>query len=400
MRPIVLVCLAVLVAQGGCIIGIPEPTPTSASPTTVTVTTPTTDTTAPSTTAPPPRSCVEQMPGPAPPSLPDLFAPSLVVFTDSRALRLDFSSTEGRYVVARNVSLAARGPVLLGDSIYARNGMYEATKVLRLDRNLVEQQNWTVEKLGAMHRHGDALLVAANRSLFALRPDLSRIGNVTTPYPGMEGNEWYYKMVDSIVVHDNVAYLVDDVWVPFYFYRVDVTNLGQMNILETKQLGGAATSYRKQWIDPDADVWVVLRNSGSPGYEEHALHLFQASTGADKGSIQLYQRSGAETGNPVAAILEEPSPWAVIRANERACLTRLRLEGSTVTFDHLVDLNVPLRGGEGYGTSTTQPIVLTDGLLYTGLQNTLIIIEADATPRTLLLQDLGMGIHDIAVLDG
>ncbi|NER00842.1 MAG: hypothetical protein F6K30_29810, partial [Cyanothece sp. SIO2G6] len=105
--------------------------------------------------------------------------------------------------------------------------------------------------------HQGHLIISVNGRLLVLDPDLNRIGEVSLL--GIKKN------ADHILIHNNVAYLLDDVVEPLAIFKVDLTDLNQPRILETGFIESVNGRLVGQWLEPSLGLWQILESYSVQG---------------------------------------------------------------------------------------------------------------------------------------
>lgn len=91
------------------------------------------------------------------------------------------------------------------------------------------------------------------------------LGEVSLP------NELAGKHMEDMLVHDGVAYIVDNVIMPMFLFRVDVSDPVAPSYLEVLQMWGTNQSLHQQWLTPDANRWQFLQTTGHRGGGEQRV---------------------------------------------------------------------------------------------------------------------------------
>ncbi|MBI2984999.1 MAG: hypothetical protein HYY50_05255 [Candidatus Kerfeldbacteria bacterium] len=106
------------------------------------------------------------------------------------------------------------------------------------------------------------LYIAANRSLIILDEQLRELGHLS-PLQKNELNQ--YKAIDDVLVHDQTAFLVDDIAYPLFVFSVDISNPRQPQLLHTIGVGGVYATISNQWLDRANEDWCFQQETSS-GY--------------------------------------------------------------------------------------------------------------------------------------
>ncbi len=217
---------------------------------------------------------------------------------ESRLLLLQH---DGQYRVGANVSMERAVSVTRADQ-----ELFAATNdsIGRIDRNLTMVDRQLIPKTEALHGHNGRLYAVANGTFHVLDTELNTLGQVDI----LPTN----KNVHDILVHDGIAYLVDNAINPKYLLRVDVSDPANPEHVGTHEVTGTGQTLGSQWLDPANRQWYVLQEESHMGGTSQNV-LIRGMDGAAQGSdtIHTHSRSnGSMSGTKITDTTRYPPIWA------------------------------------------------------------------------------------------
>lgn len=237
---------------------------------------------------------------------------------ESRLLLLAY---DGRYRVGANVSMERAVAVTRTDQ-----QLFAATNdsIGRIDRNLTMVDRQPMSKTETLNGHDGRLYAVANGTFHVLDTDLNALGQVKI----LPTN----KNVHDILVHDGIAYLVDNAINPKYLLRVDVSDPEQPEHVGTHEVTGVGQTLGSQWLDPANRRWYVLQEESHMGGTSQNV-LIRGMDGAAQGSdtIYTYRRANNSTsGMKITSTTRYPPIWAAAIQNNTIQLVRVTADDSAL----------------------------------------------------------------------
>lgn len=120
--------------------------------------------------------------------------------------------------------------------------------------------------IAAAATYEQQLLVAVNGELQVLDRELKAVGKVKLP-TGLP----FPKDAHDILVHQQRAYLLDNIVIPRWIFVVDLTQVSAPKVAGTLKVSGVYQHLSAQWIAPKVGRWVVAQNSGGRGGASQTL---------------------------------------------------------------------------------------------------------------------------------
>ncbi|HEX2022395.1 MAG TPA: hypothetical protein VHH36_06750, partial [Candidatus Thermoplasmatota archaeon] len=225
----------------------------------------------------------------------------------------------------------------------------------------------------------------AGDHLRVFTPDLLPLGEVELPLK----ESWAGKVAHDLVVHDGVAYLIDDVVSPLYVVRVDVRDPSAMVVLERREVfGGHLPGH---WLEPDAGRWMVLETWGGRGGSHLAVHALPMRGGGEIESLTLSRTSfdflgggnRSTEGLSIVAVTGTSPAWAVVAGEEGARVGRVRVAGDMATAS-LCDAGLDLGAAPEDAPYPAAGVDRADGFVVGFWGSTVFAIDVGVSPPALV----------------
>ena len=146
--------------------------------------------------------------------------------------------------------------VLGTDVVSAEKGDGGTWRLVARRNDLSVRNQVTVPEITALATSGLTLYAATRWNLTAYDSNLQELGRVALVAPHGQS---MHKEVDDIRISDGHAYLLDDVMMPFWVFRVDVRNPAAMRQLLVQDVSASSTP-KLQWLNTTSSTWYVEQN--------------------------------------------------------------------------------------------------------------------------------------------
>lgn len=223
----------------------------------------------------------------SPLQVPPQRLPSLLLGSTHQLLQFTYNASPGNYELVREIELWDSFDSIylephwlqnLPDSLIIAAGVnhlslqeaiprrqYQAVtgcdrKLLKLSPNLEILAVREYPEIGAMITVNDRIWLCTEGRLIVLDNNLYAVAEVHLNLPGITSN---IKNAHDIIIHENTAYLLDNVIEPTYIFKIDVSNPNQPQILNTIELIGVNHHLKQQWLNPTLQQWHIVQTYGT-----------------------------------------------------------------------------------------------------------------------------------------
>jgi hypothetical protein len=209
--------------------------------------------------------------------------------------------------------------------------------------------------VGSIATDSDVIYAGVDGRFCCLSDGLEEIGSIAL---GLD--EDYFrpeKNVDDILIHQNTAFLVDDVIMPLYIFKADISNKNEPVITDRVCLGGVNAHLAHQFINPVLRQWIVHEEYGHQGGSGEILHFLPLYSPFNRESSRIrshfeqpppnmktrtifrWELCERTTGHRIADILPFPPHWAVILDGQIVPhLAKLNTTNENPRFSHVTPL--------------------------------------------------------------
>lgn len=159
----------------------------------------------------------------------------------------------------------------------------EEIKLFDEEFNVTTSQGYT--KIGAIKTAYPFIYLAADGSFMVLDEKLKRLSKINFKfpdfYPGM-------KNAHHIIIHDEIAYLLDNIIEPLFIFKVSVDNPRKIKLLFEYEYYDINAKLISQWLEHENEAWAILQSAFyrtdfgmeasqgitlfMPGHEDGAYH--------------------------------------------------------------------------------------------------------------------------------
>lgn len=262
------------------------------------------------------------------PDLVDIMAPyffhDLAVRVGDRVVVLR-NGGDHEYKVHAEGAAGTRFLAAAPGAVFAAKDVDLATgRVLRYDAELRETASVQVGQVGSLQVDGDVLYVGGLGRFTTLSLDLQVLDVLDLSGQGSSLKRIDYIAVRQRGVDDVVAYLVDDVVMPYRLYQVDASDPRALAEASNHTVD-SSMSPGPQWIDVAARQWYVGTNFYGSGPDSvggsHSAEAIGIDGATDGRRVPLHSSSTgrdgqtSESGYQAAASTWSLPGWAVLHGN-------------------------------------------------------------------------------------
>ena len=228
--------------------------------------------------------------------------PDLLVESGTQLIQFTYNSQTQKYESQAVVNLeetpsspsswelvALSDSIIVGKNIDSRLNQEQTdrpqSKVIKLSPSLEKLKVYECADLAAIATDGNHIFVCTGGKLVTLNQDLETLDELDLK---LEGWGWRKKKnAHDILIHQSIAYLLDNVVEPTYILRVDISHPNNLQILSTLEITGVNHHLRTQWINPDLNQWCILQYYGTQaGSGENIIIL---PLDVESGSVDIGQ---------------------------------------------------------------------------------------------------------------
>ncbi|WP_306052831.1 LVIVD repeat-containing protein [Natronococcus wangiae] len=224
-----------------------------------------------------------------------------------------------------------------------------------LDSEMTVRETADVEGLYTLTSDGEYIYAASEIGFTVFDAELNTVGRTALE------DEFGNKHMEDVVVHDGVAYIVDNVVKPMLLFRVDVSDPSNPEYLEVVAVLGTNQSLGQQAIDPDANRWLCLQTTGGrAGSSQNVLVTpmegaesdgdedidIRARDEIESETVYEYDReSDSSEGTYVEDITAQPPLYASVTVDESHYLSSVTIDDGEdgVTFGLEIELDSSAR---------------------------------------------------------
>jgi len=304
--------------------------------------------------------------------------------------------------------LALSDSIIVGKNIESRHNQEETeqflSKVIKLSPSLEQLNVYECADVAAMATDGKHIFVSTEGKLVALNQDLETLDEVD-----LKLNSWGWrgkKNAHDILIHQSIAYLLDNVVEPTYILRVDISNPSNLQIMSTFEITGVNHHLTRQWINGDLNQWFIVQyyatqaDSGEniiilpldleTGHIDISNSQFSFSpTWFNENSINLLK---LQSGSSLIAVTSFSPTWGVLHEEDKGLyLTQGASTKHQIKFENKLYL-----GDLKDCSSLKSKIIPIEQLLFIVIQGykkqcsftRLLILDVAQAPSIILNQDL------------
>jgi len=222
--------------------------------------------------------------------------------------------------------------------------LLDHTRLSLYDSELTLVGELETGRIGAIAVSYPYIYLAAGGGFAVYDQSLEELSRVRFTFPDYYGSQ---KNVHHVILHEKIAYLLDNVIEPIFVFQVEVENPLAIQTVFEYEFFGLNEKLHSQWIDLEANAWAILHSNvymgGSGFIEQQGIHLIALEDGAHS-IVTVYLKDNPGNSDRVEEMLERLiiadaalSPnWFVTVDQQRQC----HLAATTWREDQLVFNNL------------------------------------------------------------
>jgi len=271
---------------------------------------------------------------------------------------------------------------LTSDGLYV---LWEDRLDQRSTTSLDETRNRSLADAKGLGSDGRGrVFVATNGSLVAYDASLSHLGGVDTNVTGIGGDP---KTAHDVHIEEGKAWLLDNVVVPMYLFRIDASQPDTMEIDFKHEVLGTGQHLAHHWIQPAEDRWYVVQQEGHREGRTQTLLTIDTKGGEqlrEDGYWKWDRTCGHTQGTKVLALSDSSMPWGLVLQDDTLRLASVSAQAGNLSLDPVLELaeapdDPPDIGDAGIARADDLLAIAAQGKLY------LIDLEPQESDRPQLV---------------
>jgi hypothetical protein len=162
---------------------------------------------------------------------------------------------------------------------------------------------------------------------------------------GIELETSFNKAIDSIIIYQDFAYLLDNLVFPIYLFKVNIKDPKDMKITKRIEFDTTGAPSDHQWLNPRYDQWVVVYRYGHRGGGGQTVRIYPMKGGTNlRKEETIYSFDSLEEkeeGTKIRAVTSLPPIWAVVHqaGKEKYQLAQIETKSDQIKFSYSLALD-------------------------------------------------------------
>ncbi len=268
---------------------------------------------------------------------------------------------------------------LTDDFVFIRRG----ASIVRLNADMEIEKEVYIQEMGRMETTKDNLFVSTkNGNFISFNEDLEELSSV----------KLNNKYAHDFIIHEDVAYLLDNIMFPIYIFKVDVKNPNNIEIMKRIEISGINHHLSTHWINPELDRWMVVQTQSTRGGGWSSV-IFYSMSKARKVNVEnifsnTFDNNWEGEGYNIVTVTELPPTWSVIAKDNNYYLAHISIENDVLSETIYLDL------GE-YEYSSSNFIIKKHGnYLFLAYKKKMQVFDISNEPELVLTHNTSHNIID------
>ncbi|MGP1387738.1 MAG: hypothetical protein ACTS2F_29640 [Thainema sp.] len=193
--------------------------------------------------------------------------------------------------------------------------------LIQLDLTLAEIKRIAFNSLTALETDGEHIFISAEGDFIVLSLDLTILSRVELQVTGLAKKDAH-----GIVVHQKIAYLLDNIFVPVFIFKFDCSDPKNIYLLDKQEFDASQPHLDAQWIDAAAQRWYVLVDNSNRFISGQHLYITEAANPlaeikfhmVRQDTVEIWNYLSDRTGNKILASTQMVPPWVVVKEGTAA----------------------------------------------------------------------------------
>jgi len=345
-----------------------------------------------------PEDCVEQ---------DSFIGKDLVIATNYEIFKLSYNPVNKKYEKRRSLKISDLTPdnnsQFIGITEFDNHVLVSTDSTLfKVDSSFNQSFSRNFGKIDAFASNESHIFISSNGSFIVLDENLSELGRTA-----VDINK---KNLHDILIYNQTAYVLDNVRLPLYIFKIDLKDLKKPTVREKIQFFGVNAHLGTQWLVPELNAWFILEDSGgSNGPVQNVRVFLMENTTVELTESRAsplcttdYDARG-QNGYCILGITQTSPIWAVVRyeeenqsvylaqVNSRSISSSVFPDGEDrihFWFSKTILLDTP----KNYSPELFPVLLHKSGnylFITSKYSNDLTVIDISGDPRIVLKKDVG-----------
>ncbi len=188
------------------------------------------------------------------------FPNHLIIASRNGLVKFVYDSSIRQYKkIATIKNIVARQIVSINKEIFC----YQDDTVYRINEDFVIHSYKKLGKISVIESSGQNIFLASTKEFIILNKDLEEVSRITLPIPEE-------KVVENIIIYNNIAYLLDNAILPIYLFCIDIKNIKVPRVIRYITMLLKWGNAYNQWLNPELGQWLIcygqLETSSEAGH--------------------------------------------------------------------------------------------------------------------------------------
>jgi GUN4-like len=221
------------------------------------------------------------------------------------------------------------------------NHSKKLSSIVKFNQKLEKLAVVKFKELTAFATNGETLFISSEGDLVSLDQNLKILNRI-----GLEIH-YYKKNADQILIYQDTAYLLDNIVLPIFVLKADVSDPTNMRISAKIEIQDIYPHLSDQWLNPSLNQWCIIQSYHHRGGGGKNILIYPID-GKDEiiasqsilNYSYIYGAGQEYRGIDILAITQIPPIWAIIIAeNRKIFLSKINSEGNKINFDKILEID-------------------------------------------------------------
>jgi hypothetical protein len=196
----------------------------------------------------------------------------LIIAESNKVTKLAYDASQNTFKRAGTKSIKDIKKILFHNNNLL---LWKKNTLCLLDGSFNEIASTSFQSVGSVFKDGRFIYAGAEGCFICFDERLNELGRVRFDFGYM--GEMGGKNIDCIAVHNDIAYLVDDIINPLFIFSADISDRSTPKIIGEYSFESVNAHLALQLLNPELDQWIVKENYGHMGGSGEVLHFFKLS---------------------------------------------------------------------------------------------------------------------------